>query len=134
MLTNYFCCFIAFGFTDDEIRHIIIKINDSGLMKRGHDSISKETLQQCLLQMQKDTPKTRGLTVHRLEHLLLTTNYLLPLNSDCEVLRFNTKNFQKVIQDDLSKYKFIVSDPKYATRSNLTVSYFVLISMKRKKK
>lgn len=94
---------LGFSLTRQELQQVLIRINESGLMNKGHDSISKENLTKALLKIQRETQLARGFTVDMLETVLWETNFLLPLNAGCDMLRFNTKNFKKVIQDDLSK-------------------------------
>lgn len=99
----FFFVVVAFELSAAELRHLLVKINESGLMNKGHDAISRENFKKVIQDLQGKGIIGNHLSVDMIEKNLLEVNYLLPLTAITDMLRFNDKNFKKVIQDDASK-------------------------------
>lgn len=103
----FFITFTDAELCKEQVHQILIKIYESGLMNKSHDTITRANLKNVLTNLQKESNFARSLTVSIFEKILWDTHYLMPIVAESDVLRFNTKNFHKVIQDDKRKYKFI---------------------------
>lgn len=96
----------ALGLYKDELHQVLIKIYESGLMNKSHSTISFPNFRTVIENLRREALFVRNHSIEQIQRILEDNHYLRPFYNGSQVLQFHEKNFNKVIQDDLSELNF----------------------------